>query len=156
MCKNCSECQNKKTICVHIMFSPCSELVVFMDWTGKSTNNFLSFCGLFDAKIRASDKNLPVLRGDTRAYFFRIYIKFEFKNPLILTPLDSVNVVSQDEWLVSVYYYIATLNRIRPHFTPWNQNTYKLPGFVRFGQSDWSNSLTWLIVCNRFSYLMNF
>ena len=27
---NCSECQNKKTIYVRIMFSPCSELKVFM------------------------------------------------------------------------------------------------------------------------------
>ena len=28
------------------------------------------------------------------AYFFRIYIKFGYKNPLILTPLDSVDVAS--------------------------------------------------------------
>ena len=33
--------QKQKTICVHNMFSPCSELVVFMYWTGKSTNNLL-------------------------------------------------------------------------------------------------------------------
>ena len=42
------------------MFSPCSELVVFTYWTGKSMNNLSSYCGLVDAKIRASDKDLPV------------------------------------------------------------------------------------------------
>ena len=52
--------QKQKTICVHNMFSPCSELVVFMYWTGKSMNNLLSYCGLVDVRINASDKNLPV------------------------------------------------------------------------------------------------
>ena len=42
------------------MFSPCSELVVFMYSTGKSMNNHLSYCGLVDAKLRASGKDLPV------------------------------------------------------------------------------------------------
>ena len=31
-----------------------------MYWTYNSMNNLLSFCGLVDAKIRASDKDLPV------------------------------------------------------------------------------------------------
>ena len=43
------------------MFYPCSELGIFMYWTGNSMNNLLSHCGLVDAKIRASDKDLPVL-----------------------------------------------------------------------------------------------
>ena len=38
----------------------CSELAVFMCWTGKSMNNFLSYCGLVDVRINASDKDLPV------------------------------------------------------------------------------------------------
>ena len=41
------------------MYTTCSELVVFMYWTGKSINN-LSFCGLVDVRINASDKDLPV------------------------------------------------------------------------------------------------
>ena len=45
-----------RTIYAHNMYSPCSELVVFMYWTGKSMNNLLSYCGLVDAKIRASDR----------------------------------------------------------------------------------------------------
>ena len=29
-------------------------------------NNLLSYCGLIDAKIRASDKDLPVLNGNKK------------------------------------------------------------------------------------------
>ena len=54
---NCSECQNKtkqkKKNCVHNMFSTCSELAIFM-------HNLLSYCGLVDAKVRASDIDLPL------------------------------------------------------------------------------------------------
>ena len=54
MCTTCS---------THVlpMFSPCSELGIFMYWTGNSMNNLLSYCGLVDAKIRASDIDLPVV-----------------------------------------------------------------------------------------------
>ena len=50
-----------RTIYAHNMFSPCSELVVFMYWTGKSMNNLLTYCGLVDPRISASDKDLPVI-----------------------------------------------------------------------------------------------
>ena len=56
--------QKQKTIFVHNMFSPCSELVVFLYWTGKSMNNLLSYCGLVDVRINASDKDLPVTSND--------------------------------------------------------------------------------------------
>ena len=49
-----------KTISVHNMFSPCSELGIFTYWTCDSMNNMSSYCGLVDAKITASDKDLPV------------------------------------------------------------------------------------------------
>ena len=42
------------------MFSPCSELGIFMYWTGNSMNNLLSYCGLVDVRISASEKDLPV------------------------------------------------------------------------------------------------
>ena len=45
-----------KTIYVHNMFWACS----FHVRTGKSMNNLLSYCGLVDARIRGSDKDLPV------------------------------------------------------------------------------------------------
>ena len=56
---NCSECQNKNK--KQFVYTTCSELVVFMYWTGKSMNNILSYCGLVDVRINASDKDLPVL-----------------------------------------------------------------------------------------------
>ena len=53
---NCFECQNKK----QFTYTTYSDIVVFMYWTGKSMNNLLSYCGLVDARIRASNKDLPV------------------------------------------------------------------------------------------------
>ena len=41
------------------MYTTCSELVVFMYWTGKS----MTYCGLVDARISASEKDLPVPDG---------------------------------------------------------------------------------------------
>jgi hypothetical protein len=34
--------------------------IVFLYRTGKLMNNLLSYCGLLDPRIRASDKDLPV------------------------------------------------------------------------------------------------
>ena len=46
-----------------ILYTRCShrfELGIFMFWTCNSMNNLLSYCGLVDAEIRASDKDLPL------------------------------------------------------------------------------------------------
>ena len=44
-------------------------LPIFCPWAcsfhGNSMNSLLSYCGLIDAKIRASDKDLPVQRFET-------------------------------------------------------------------------------------------
>ena len=42
------------------MYTKCSELGIFKYGTCNSMNNLSSHCGLVDAKIRASDKDLPV------------------------------------------------------------------------------------------------
>ena len=52
---NCSECQNKK----QFVYTTCSKLVVFLYSTGKSMNNLLSHFGVVDARISASEKDLP-------------------------------------------------------------------------------------------------
>ena len=52
MYTNCSECQNKN----QFVYKICSDLVAFVYWTGKSTNNLLSYCGLIDQRISASDR----------------------------------------------------------------------------------------------------
>ena len=56
---NCFECQNKNKQNQSI-YTTCSELIVFMYWTGKSMNKLLSYFGLVDPRISASDKDLPV------------------------------------------------------------------------------------------------
>ena len=53
------------------MYTMCSELVVFMYWTGKSMNNLLSYCGLVDVRINASDKDLPVQISATYIYVYK-------------------------------------------------------------------------------------
>ena len=58
---NCYESQNKNK--KQFMYTTCSELVIFMYWTRNSMNNPLSYCGLGDARISASEKDLPVLRS---------------------------------------------------------------------------------------------
>ena len=55
---NFFECQKNKTK-KQFMYTTCSELVVFMYWTGKS----ITYCGLVDARISASEKDLPVPDG---------------------------------------------------------------------------------------------
>ena len=43
------------------VYTTCSELGIFMYCTRNSMNNLLSYCGLVDTRISASDKDLPVL-----------------------------------------------------------------------------------------------
>ena len=53
---NCSECQSKNNLCTQHVLSlqfSCTELVI--QW-----KTFLSYCGLVDARISASEKDLPV------------------------------------------------------------------------------------------------
>ena len=50
--------KNKKK---QFVYKTCSDLVGFMYWTGKSMSNILSYCGLVDTKIGASDKDFPVI-----------------------------------------------------------------------------------------------
>ena len=42
------------------LYTTCSELVFFQDWTCNSMNNLLSYCGLTHAIMSASEKDLPV------------------------------------------------------------------------------------------------
>ena len=53
----CFDIQNN--LCKQHMLT-CSELGIFMYWTGDSMNNLLSHCGLVEVRITASEKDLPV------------------------------------------------------------------------------------------------
>ena len=56
---------------------PRFELGIFMYWTCNSMNNLSSYCGLVDAKIRASDKDLPVHKS-TMFVRYKSGIKFDW------------------------------------------------------------------------------
>ena len=43
------------------VYTTCSELGIFMHWTCNSKDNLLSYSGLVDARISASEKDLPLL-----------------------------------------------------------------------------------------------
>ena len=58
---NCSECQNKNI--KQFVYKTCSELGIFKYSAGNSMDNLLSYCGLVDARISTSDKDLPVQIG---------------------------------------------------------------------------------------------
>ena len=51
------------------MFCACS-------FHGNSMNNFLSYCGLIDAKLRVSDKDLPRLVFFSISTLFKIYSNY--------------------------------------------------------------------------------
>ena len=50
----------QKPICVHKIISTCFKVGIFMYWNCNSMNNLLSYCGLVDTRISASEKDSPV------------------------------------------------------------------------------------------------
>ena len=56
---------------------PRFELGIFIYWTCNSMNNLLSYYGLVDAKIRASDKDLPV-QYILRLFLMRYLLRWMF------------------------------------------------------------------------------
>ena len=55
------EGQAKSKTKKQFVYTKCSELAVLMYLTGKSMNNLLSYCGIVDERISASEKDLLVL-----------------------------------------------------------------------------------------------
>ena len=47
--------------CFDIQNNICTQHVLNLYFSGNSMNNLLSYCGLTDARMRASEKDLPVL-----------------------------------------------------------------------------------------------
>ena len=64
----------------NFMFSPCSEPGMFMYWTCNSMNNLSSYCGLVDAKIGTSYKDLPAHK-----FLFKMALNFLAKFVVIST-----------------------------------------------------------------------
>ena len=124
-----------RTCCVHklfflflfwyseqFMYTTCSELAVFMYWTGNSLNNLLSYCGLVDARISASENNIPVLfalywtrykAASVSIGFCSIFVWF------LLTfsePIYEYKITGNDSWLHKINN-LFDLNVIQQVFT---------------------------------------
>ena len=74
------------------MYTACSELVVFMYWTRSSMNNLLTYFGLADARISASEKVLPVP--------FTSYVQCDNLN---LIPMNTN--ISQERFNFYLYFF---------------------------------------------------
>ena len=66
------------------MFLTCSELIIFMYRTGNSANNLSSYCGLLDAKIRASDIYLPV--PEIKMEYLLVMYFSTYSNAFLVSP----------------------------------------------------------------------
>ena len=64
--------QVQNMLCTKIVFcfdtqnNNCTQLVLNLHFSGNLMNNLLSYCGLPDARMRASKKDLPVLQCTIR------------------------------------------------------------------------------------------
>ena len=63
------------------MFTTCSELAIFMYWACNSMKNILSYSGLVDTRLSASEKDLPAystfIFSDREGFFFRDEIQLD-------------------------------------------------------------------------------
>ena len=64
--KYCFECQNKNKT-----NNFCTQHVVNLYFSGNSMNNLLSYFGLIDARISASEKDLSVKKADLKKSIVR-------------------------------------------------------------------------------------
>ena len=78
---HCSECQNKK----QFVYTACSEL-----GNRKSIDNLLSYCGLVDARISTSDKDLPL-----QTLLFVLAFKTMFVHNVLNLYFPSTELVNQ-------------------------------------------------------------
>ena len=79
------------------MYPTCSEFAIFMYWTCNPMNDILSYCGLVDARIRASDKDLPVFMTLPKSsYAF-------------------TNWINEKAW----FLYCSIIHFSRHRFLPW-------------------------------------
>ena len=74
-------------------------------------NNLLSYCGLVDAKIRASDKDLPVMVGFIQKMLVKFSIITEYDQnivPELLFPVNGMN--DCDKMLFFSFFCISIIN----------------------------------------------
>ena len=54
----------------------CTQYVLNLCFSGNSKNDLLSYCGLTDARMRASEKDLPVI-GPAKSCNFKTFLVYE-------------------------------------------------------------------------------
>ena len=88
-------------------------------WTCNSMNNLPSYCGLVDAKIRASDKNLPMSRIHSNGFSFFHWYFYETLNNLnrileaiwpfnLLFNLKNQRILAFDRSLTQFFEFLFT------------------------------------------------
>ena len=94
-----------------------------MYWTGDTKNNLLSYCGLVDTKIRASDNHLPVIGTYVSLLYkelwedktdcpgsklgWRIWLKYPINLPCSLSLSDSFDSFLSDPFLLGIQFFNA-------------------------------------------------
>ena len=113
---NCSECQNKN----QFVYTTCSERALFMYWTCNSMNNLLSYCGLVDAKIRASDIDLPVSNQLNELKFIPFFcdsVSLSCKSFRVPVQLESPFSKEQKEELFHfISIFLSSAGKVRGRF----------------------------------------
>ena len=105
-------CWVGKTICVKLMFYQCSTDVILMYLIHVNLpNNGMLYFGLIDAKIRASDKDLPVITQIAMEWLFLLMNWQNMKISMIFS-WKSLGAVLALKWLDSFMHILYVANQI--------------------------------------------
>ena len=105
MYRNCSECQKQ------FLYTTCSPHILSLGFSCielGSMNNLLSYCGLVDAKIRASDKDLPVQQKFNNSRVGRGLGLRKFRLYIYQSTYENLNLVNGKGsfwWVEGIEYY---------------------------------------------------
>ena len=122
--------------CIGIQNNLSSEFVFFMYWTRNSMNNLSSYCRLVDARISASEKDLPV-----PATFFLPYKKE--------VQLDT-NVWQRAGW----FWQLASRKLV--HFQIWRRAKWEIFLLNRIEGNRWRSSIYEIGIRNRITLSSTF
>ena len=99
-----------RTIYVHNMFWACSFHV--LNW--KSMINLLSYCGLVDVRIYASDKDLPVFLYNAQRWNFSVFDEIFFKlsrhDGKIIEKISCKKGMLFQDWFKPILEYLFPTN----------------------------------------------
>ena len=112
----------QKIIFVHNMFWTCIFLIRFC----KSTNNLLSYCGLTDSKLGASDTDLPV----AHIFLFRSIRRPGLTLPVVMVCYMTRNFSRAVIWITTkftTWLLVVTATLLLPSCSYWWKNKLRFP-----------------------------